>query len=74
MKHSDHVPIRTCISCGAKKSKGHLLRLVLDDQGRIIEDEAGRLPGRGAYVCRSGPCMEKLPKRRLDRALRVKEN
>ena len=60
-----HTPIRTCISCGAKKNKNQLIRLVLDGSGKLVRDLSGRMPGRGAYICEFPICMEKLFKNRL---------
>jgi predicted RNA-binding protein YlxR (DUF448 family) len=38
----------------------------------VTIDPTGRLAGRGAYVCRSGDCLEKaLTKGALSRALRT---
>jgi predicted RNA-binding protein YlxR (DUF448 family) len=72
-KGRDHVPVRTCISCGTKQSKRALLRLALDDEGYVVRDELMERPGRGAYVCRSESCLKRMPKGRLERALRVKK-
>lgn len=46
-----HVPIRTCVVCGAKRGKHELVRLALDCHGFIRVDDRRRLDGRGAYVC-----------------------
>jgi uncharacterized protein len=72
-KKSDSFPVRTCISCGAKRSKGELMRLVLDPLGKVVKDESGRMPGRGAYVCRGGSCMDRLPQARWERAFRIRK-
>ncbi len=37
-----------------------MVRLVLDNQGRVLRDDKGHARGRGAYVCRSSLCFEKL--------------
>jgi predicted RNA-binding protein YlxR (DUF448 family) len=70
---SDHVPVRTCISCGAKRSKRALLRLALDDKGYVVRDEAMERPGRGAYVCNFQSCLKHVAKGRLERAFRVRK-
>lgn len=72
VQRGKHDPVRTCISCGSKRSKVHLLRLVLDEHHCMERDEKGTKPGRGAYVCKEGSCMEQLPRKRLERALRCK--
>jgi len=70
-KDKGHIPIRTCVSCGAKRNKKELIRLVLDAQGVIIGYDSGKGEGRGAYVCMSKSCWESLRKGRLlNRAFR----
>ncbi len=66
-----HIPVRTCISCGAKRGKKELVRLIMDARGLIVRDDRGKGRGRGAYVCRNNLCLEKLEKEnRLKRAFR----
>ena len=72
-KRSDPTPVRTCISCGAKRGKGELMRLTRDEEGKVVKDEPGTRPGRGAYVCRGGPCLDRLSKARWERAFRTRE-
>ena len=59
-RYKKHIPVRTCISCGAKRAKSELIRLVLDSQGRVVRDDSGKGRGRGAYVCAKKPCWERL--------------
>ena len=73
-KGRGHIPIRTCVSCGAKRPKKDLVRLVLDKEGRLVKDYSGRAQGRGAYVCEKESCMEKLSKNRRLGALFRKDN
>lgn len=63
-KGKGHIPVRTCITCGAKRSKYELIRMVLDGETQLARDDKGKGPGRGAYVCRTGPCREKLSRQR----------
>jgi predicted RNA-binding protein YlxR (DUF448 family) len=45
--------------------------LALDEGDRVIWDERGTAPGRGAYICPSSECLaEALKKNRLSRAFR----
>ena len=68
-----HVPIRSCVVCGNKTSKRELTRIVATPLGTVSIDPTGRLPGRGAYICRDEPCLDKgLKKGRLEYALRTK--
>ncbi|MBF0427661.1 MAG: DUF448 domain-containing protein [Magnetococcales bacterium] len=48
--HGDEVPWRRCAITRNRRPKEQLLRFVVDPQGRLTEDLAGRLPGRGIYV------------------------
>ena len=66
-----HVPIRTCISCGEKRSKHELNRLVVNGKGQVIRDDEGKRHGRGAYVCKTEYCREQLSKnKRMKRRFR----
>lgn len=66
-------PIRTCIGCRCQFPQKALIRFVCHT-GEILElEELKKLPGRGAYVCRSKTCIEnafKVPKR-INASLRV---
>jgi len=59
-----HTPERTCLACGRKTGKAALLRLARDQTGTITIDARQRLPGRGAYVCRTPACGELLKKKK----------
>ncbi|NDY43343.1 YlxR family protein [Dissulfurirhabdus thermomarina] len=63
-------PTRTCIACGRKAEKNRLIRLVARD-GRVCLDTRGTLPGRGAYVCAGGGCLERLARDRRGRLHRA---
>ncbi|MBV9099976.1 MAG: YlxR family protein [Candidatus Dormibacteraeota bacterium] len=61
-------PQRTCVGCRQRRPKARLVRLALVDGGRRVTiDVIGRLPGRGAYLCRDSPleCLERAMRRRL---------
>ena len=57
--------LRMCIACREMKDKRELLRIVKDKEGNIFVDESGRQNGRGAYVCKSKDCIDKLQKQKL---------
>ena len=62
------VPIRRCVGCGAGKPKKELVRVVRSAAGEINLDLTGRMPGRGAYLCRSAECLAKARKtKKLER-------
>ena len=65
-------PQRTCMGCNQKKDKSELIRIVRDKSNRILIDKAGKLDGRGAYICDNISCLEKIIKsKRLERILRT---
>jgi len=68
------VPIRMCVSCREMKPKKELVRVVRSPEGEIsIDDERGKKPGRGAYICRNSTCIEKAKKNKiLERTLNQK--
>lgn len=71
-KGKGHIPVRTCVSCGAKRSKNDLIRLLLDREDRLVNDVSGEMHGRGAYVCKTGYCLERLSgNKRLNRLFRT---
>lgn len=57
------IPLRMCVVCRQMKAKSELLRIVKKD-GEFSLDIAGKLPGRGAYICRGGNCCESFEKQR----------
>ena len=46
------VPLRQCIGCREQKPKTELIRVVRSPEGELSIDLRGRVPGRGAYLCR----------------------
>ena len=64
------IPMRMCVGCREMKPKKELQRIVKSPEGVIAVDRVGRMPGRGAYVCKSVECLKKAQKiRALERAL-----
>ena len=53
-----HVPQRTCVSCGVKRAKLSLIRIVRNSYGSVLVDGSGKLNGRGAYLCNNQDCWE----------------
>ena len=65
-----HVPQRSCVACRTARTKSELLRVVRTPTGEIKIDAAGKLAGRGAYICRSAACLQMAAKqKRFERAL-----
>lgn len=65
------VPIRMCLSCRERKEKKALIRIVRTPQGTLEVDPTGKRAGRGAYVCPSWECVERLDRRSLSFAFRI---
>jgi Predicted nucleic-acid-binding protein implicated in transcription termination len=64
------IPIRQCVACRERREKPLLARVVRMPDGRVVYDGRGKVPGRGAYICRNVACLEKAVKTRaLSRAL-----
>lgn len=66
------IPMRSCFVCRTKQPKGALVRLVRSPDGIVDWDFTGKMPGRGAYVCKTPECLAKaLEKERLANTLKV---
>ncbi len=66
------IPQRTCMGCNTKKDKKDLIRIVKNNKNEITIDKTGKLEGRGAYICNSVQCLEKVIKsKRLERSLDI---
>lgn len=62
---------RTCIVCRKKDKQENLDRIVLNKNGELLADSSKKLDGRGAYVCKTNECRDKLLKTRaLNRAFK----
>ena len=51
MPRRGHVPLRTCLGCGARAAQSDLIRLTIDAEGFLRIDRAGS--GRGGYLHRA---------------------
>lgn len=61
-------PTRMCMACNEKKEKQELLRIVRTVDGNIEPDLTGKKNGRGAYICKSENCLDKVIKsKRLEK-------
>ena len=58
------------MACNEKKEKQELLRVVRTVEGNIEADLTGKKNGRGAYICKSEDCLNKIIKsKKLERIL-----
>ena len=65
-------PARTCMACNLQKEKQELLRIVKSKEGIVEVDLTGKKNGRGAYICKSEECLDKVIKsKRLGRVLQT---
>ncbi len=65
-----HIPMRMCIGCGKMNHKDNLIRIVKTSNTKapITVDINGKMPGRGAYLCRDTICLKNIRKtKRLSR-------
>ncbi len=66
------IPLRICVSCGEKKPKKELVRIVKSKEGEIEIDFTGKKAGRGAYLCLKKECIKLARKEgKLNRALKI---
>ena len=64
------IPQRKCVACNESKPKKELIRVVKSKDGIMDVDLTGKKNGRGAYICSSIDCLNKVKKnKKLDRAL-----
>ena len=50
--------IRTCVGCGAKRSRAEFVRLVARADGEVVIDLRRRESGRGANLCAKPSCLK----------------
>lgn len=63
------IPMRQCVGCREMRPKNELIRAVKPKEGEISLDFTGKLPGRGAYLCKNCDCLSRAKKSRaLERA------
>lgn len=66
------IPQRMCIGCQTMFNKKELLRIVRTPEGEILLDNTGKKSGRGAYICSSLDCFNKIIKtKKLAKALKT---
>ncbi len=66
------IPMRMCVGCREMKEKRDLIRVVRSPEGEVSLDPTGKKPGRGAYVCRQGECLQRaIKQRQLERQLQT---
>lgn len=67
------LPQRQCVFCREMRPKKELIRIVKKNDGLIVFDNSGKIPGRGSYVCRNNECiMGSKKKKSFDRVFETK--
>ncbi len=64
MVKKGHIPIRICAGCRERVPKAKLIRVVLNDEGRLSIDREKVLPGRGVYICPCPGCLKSAVKKK----------
>ena len=65
-------PQRMCVSCRTRRDKRDLVRVTLAEDGTLTVDPTGKLPGRGAYLCKDEKCIKtELKAHRLSKGLKT---
>lgn len=73
MENKKKPSFRKCIVCGENFLKSDLLRIVKNKDNEILTDPLQKLPGRGAYVCKSLECISLIKKKNaLNRSFKNK--
>jgi uncharacterized protein len=57
-----HVPIRMCIGCGSRRTKGELIRFGRDGS-RSVSRDARQNTGRSFYLCPDSGCLNTVRKK-----------
>ena len=66
------IPMRQCLGCRQMQPKRTLVRVVRTPEGSVQLDPRGKLPGRGAYICKEKACLQKaIRSKALSRSLSV---
>lgn len=66
------IPLRQCVGCGEMKGKKDMMRVLKTAENDICLDVTGKKNGRGAYVCRSGECLQKARRNKgLERSFKM---
>lgn len=53
-----------CVICRRMLPKAELTRVVNQKDGTMLLDPTGKMPGRGAYICREDACRAQLKKKK----------
>lgn len=72
MTMTKKTPKRLCVACREMHEKNELIRITRSKDGEISLDATGKMPGRGAYICKNAECLARAQKTKaLERAFSV---
>jgi uncharacterized protein len=57
-----HVPVRMCIGCGSRRTKGELIRFVRYGS-HSVSPHTGQNTGRSFYLCPDSACLNTVRKK-----------
>lgn len=55
-------PMRMCVACREMNPKKSMIRIVRFGEMKVSVDSTGKMPGKGAYLCKSEICINKALK------------
>ena len=61
----EKIPMRKCIISNEMHPKKDMIRVVINKEGEIFADATGKKQGRGAYVSKDVPLVEKAQQKEL---------
>lgn len=68
---SKKIPVRRCVGCQEMKGKKEMIRVIRTPEGDFLLDATGKKNGRGAYLCPSRECLDKVRKNKgLERSFK----
>lgn len=71
MSNNKKIPMRKCVGCQEMKSKKEMMRVLKTSEDTFELDATGKKNGRGAYLCFSKECFEKVVKNKgLERSFK----
>ena len=59
------IPMRKCIISNEMHPKKEMIRVVINKEGEIFADATGKKQGRGAYVSKDVPLVEKAQQKEV---------
>tara|TARA_B100002052_G_C15816839_1_gene568647 strand:- start:787 stop:1077 length:291 start_codon:yes stop_codon:yes gene_type:complete len=77
MYQTKHIPIRTCVGCGAKEPQKNFIKIIRTKEKSIVIklnniSDKDKSEGRSVYLCRSFNCWtEAIKKGKIERNIKA---